>query len=614
MQRRRTAGVELLKLRYSGFVYPGEYETEIPYSDRWFLQDATEYSHPLARLSMGVAVASFRWDFADDPESYADIARFFRDMGFDHISLSDYDKHPSLFTIASCIASKKIVTEEESFTLVAVAVCGGNYSSEWASNLTVGDGERHMGFDTAAELVEDRVAGYLAREKLLGQDIKLWISGFSRAAAVANIVGADLTDMAFCPAEDVFVYTFATPRVTRGDTGDYRNIFNIIGKQDAIPRFSPDDWGYARYGRELYTPSRETDSDYPERAARAAAEFEKLIGREWWNNPGSSLDLRLLYDYFVDAFPAPEDYVQVMQEPLASLVEDKSPGNLVRQLRNMLNNPGLPKEQNRAIRDFLKFLLGLAMRDTMEVGEQTVFWKQGALASGNAVHEHCLEVYLAWLLSSDDSAEIYSENKDWIRIYTVGRGEYIVTEHDSGELIDTWTSPEETMDVMAPVLPGIKLSKEFDRYDFYYVWDDETYEQVLLLPCDRNYDVWFLSETEQSVSSVAVWFKSFLEKDTGFRRQTYSAAGGEVVHILNVRALCEEISAEKDEKNSLSPKDETELLQFEQSRSLGTRVLIAAGIAAALVLCLLILLIWLLIRGIGRRRRAARSVTRGARF
>ena len=29
-----------------------------------------------------------------------------------------------------------------------------------------------MGFDTAAELVEDRVAGYLAREKLLGQDIK----------------------------------------------------------------------------------------------------------------------------------------------------------------------------------------------------------------------------------------------------------------------------------------------------------------------------------------------------------------------------------------------------------------------------------------------------------
>ena len=176
-------GEELLTLRYSGFVFPGEYETEIPFSDRYFLQDATQYSHPLARLSMGVSVASFRWDFMDDPESYADIARFFRQMGFDRISLSDYDKRPSLFTIASCIASKEIITDEEQFTLVAVAVCGGNYSAEWASNLTVGDGERHEGFDTAAELVEDRVMGYLARQKLLDRNIKLWISGFSRAAS-----------------------------------------------------------------------------------------------------------------------------------------------------------------------------------------------------------------------------------------------------------------------------------------------------------------------------------------------------------------------------------------------------------------------------------------------
>ena len=56
----------------------------------------------------------------------------------------------------------------------------GNYSTEWASNLTVGTGDRHKGFDTAAELVENRVLGYLAREKLLDKNIKLWVSGFSR--------------------------------------------------------------------------------------------------------------------------------------------------------------------------------------------------------------------------------------------------------------------------------------------------------------------------------------------------------------------------------------------------------------------------------------------------
>ena len=603
---------ELLTLRYSGFVYPGEYETEIPYSDRYFLQDATRYSHPLARLSMGVSVASFRWDFADDPESYADIARFFRQMGFDRISLSDYDKRPSLFTIASCIASKEIVAGEEPFTLVAVAVCGGNYSAEWASNLTVGTGERHMGFDTAAKLVEDRVTGYLARQKLLGKNIKLWVSGFSRAAAVANIVGADLTDMELCPARDLFVYTFATPRVTSGDTGNYRNIFNIIGKQDPIPRFSPGDWGFARYGRELYTPSQETDSDYFERASRAAVKFKELIGREWWNNPGSNLDLRLLYDHFIDAFANQEDYVQVMQEPLASLVENKSLPNLIRQFGRILSNPDSSGERNRAVRAFLKYLLGMAAGDAIELGEQSVMWQTGALASGNAVHEHCLEVYLAWLLSSEDPAEIYTESKDWLRIFLVGRGEFLVTDRSSGELVCTWIPIEDSLAVMSDALPGIRAAEDMENYEFYCASDEETAEQVLLLPCDRDYDLWFVPRGDQTISGRAAWFPSFLEKDVFFRELTASASEGKVIHLLNVGALTAELSNTGDhEKSPASPKEEAELLQFKEGKALGDRVLLAALLAAVLFVCLLVLLLWLLIRGVLRRGRAARAVRTG---
>lgn len=593
---------ELLTLRYSGFVYPGEYETQIAFSDDWFLQDAAQYSHPLARLSMGVSIASFRWDFQDDPESYADIARFYRQMGFDHISLSDYEKHPSLFTIASCIGSKEITAGDESFTLVAVTVCGGNYSSEWASNLTIGDGERHEGFDTAAELVENRVTGYLAREKLLNKDIKLWVSGFSRAAGVANIVGADLTDMGLCPASDIFVYTFATPRVTRGDTGNYTNIFNIIGKQDPIPRFSPGDWGFARYGRELYTPSQETDSDYPARAARAAEEFEKLIGREWWNNPGSNLDLRLLYDYFIHALPEQGDYVKVLQEPLASLVDDKSFGNVRRQLGNILNNKEIPVTQRGAVRDFMKYLMGMAVGDMMEVGEQSLGWRRGALTSGNAVHEHCLEVYLAWLLSSDDPAEIFTDSEDWFRLRAVGSGEYIVTDHESGRLVEAWMPDGEALERMSAVLPGITCEENYGEYDFYYAWDDETNEQVLILPGDRDYDVWFLSETDQSIPVTAVWFPSFLEKDMRFREQTLSVSEGEIVRVLDARELVDELSGEEKSESSISPDDETELLQFEEGKALGSKVLRIVLAAAVLVLILLLLLMWLLIRGIRNRK------------
>ena len=595
---------ELLTLRFSGFVFPGEYETEIAFSDNWFLQDASQYCHPLARLSMGASIASFRWDFQDDPESYEDIARFYRQMGFDHISLGDYEKDPSLFTIASCIGSKEITAGDESFTLVAVTVCGGNYSSEWASNLTIGEGERHEGFDTAAELVEDRVTGYLAREKLLNREIKLWVSGFSRAAGVANIVGADLTDMELCPASDIFVYTFATPRVTRGDTGNYTNIFNIIGKQDPIPRFSPGDWGFGRYGRGLYTPSQETDSDYPERAAKAAEVFEKLIGREWWNNPGSNLDLRLLYDYFIYAFPEQGDYVKVLQEPLASLVDDKSIGNVVRQLGNILSSKEIPKAQRGAVRDFMKYLLGMVAGDAMELGEQSLGWRRGALTSGNVVHEHCLEVYLAWLLSSDDPGEIYTENEDWIRLRTVGSGEYIVTEHESGRLVEDWLADGEALGRMSAVLPGITYGENYGEYDFYYVWDDETFEQVLILPNDWDYDVWFLSDMDQTVPVTAVWFPSFLEKDMRFREQTISVSEGEIVRVLDARELVEELSAEESGKSSISPDDETELLQFEEGKRLGSKVLRIVLAAAVVILCMVILLLWLLVHSARKRKRS----------
>ena len=147
-------------------------------------------------------------------------------MEFTDVSLSDYEKRPSLYTIASCISRKEIVTEEDSFTLVAVAVCGGNYTVEWASNLTVGTGERHEGFNTAAELVENRIMGYLAREGLIGKKVKLWISGFSRAAAVANITAADITSMNLIPASDIFSYNFTTPRMTWG-TQEIMKTFSI---------------------------------------------------------------------------------------------------------------------------------------------------------------------------------------------------------------------------------------------------------------------------------------------------------------------------------------------------------------------------------------------------
>ena len=589
-------------LRFSGFVYPGEYETDILYSDRYFLEDARVYNHRLAQLSMATAVASFRWDFDDDPQSFQYIDRFLRQMEFTDVSLSDYEKHPSLYTIASCIARKEIVTEEDSFTLVAVAVCGGNYTVEWASNLTVGTGERHEGFNTAAELVENRIMGYLAREGLIGKKVKLWISGFSRAAAVANITAADITSMNLIPASDIFSYNFATPRTTRGDAGNYENIFNIIGKQDPVPRFTPADWGFVRYGRDLYTPSQETDADYIEREARVEVVFEDLIEAEWWNNPGSDLDLRLFYEYMVQAFPTQEDFARIIQDSLASLVEDKSLTNIMRQLHNILSNPETTEEQKEHIRSFMTYVVGMAAGDMLKSGEQALDWRPGALISGNAVHEHCLEVYLSWMLSSDDPDEIFTESPDWLRIYTKGLGEYVVMDRDSGTLIGIWSYEDRSFDMMERAVPEFSLEKA-DLRDFYYITEDKNHEEVLILPCDGNYDVWFCSKKEQKLSNTVSWFPSFQEREVRIATASIPAKE-EAVLLLNTREVQRQMK-EKGEEH-LSADDLSTFLQLEPRNRLGKVVLTIAIAGPGVVLVLLVLAVVLIVRH-KRRKKAAES-------
>jgi hypothetical protein len=80
----------------------------------------------------------------------------------------------------------------------------------------------------------------------------------------------------------------------------------------------------------------------------------------------------------------------------------------MRQLHNILSNPETTEEQKEHIRSFMTYVVGMAAGDMLKSGEQALDWRPGALISGNAVHEHCLEVYLSWMLSSDDPNEIFT--------------------------------------------------------------------------------------------------------------------------------------------------------------------------------------------------------------
>ena len=67
--------------------------------------------------------------------------------------------------------------------------------------------------------------------------IKVWISGYSRAAAVSNVTAGTLVNTGFLPKEDVYTYTFATPAaILEPPKEGYENIFNIIDPADLVPQ------------------------------------------------------------------------------------------------------------------------------------------------------------------------------------------------------------------------------------------------------------------------------------------------------------------------------------------------------------------------------------------
>ena len=609
-----------LKVRFSGFVFPGEFEAQVPYSDSFFLKDARSYNHRLAQLSIGMSIAAFRWVGPDEPAGNTYIRDFFDEAGFTGISMSDYEKSPGQYTISSCIATREIATEEESFTLVAVALCGGNYTKEWASNVTMGNGNRHEGFAYAAELVENRVLGYLARRHMTDQNIKIWVSGFSRAGAIANLVGADLADMNLIPESNLFVYTFAAPQAAKDFDKAYPSIFNIVGKMDLIPRVAPREWGYGRYGTDLSTPSVETDSDFPERAERASKIFEHMTGYSWWNNPGGDLDLRLLYDQVVYTIPDTETYCAYAQDFLSSLVLDGNPIDALREIARIYFDPELSDpEIHGSVLSMAEYMIGLVAGDMFKKGEQTVFYQEGALTYGNYVHEHCPEIYLSWMLSSDDPDEIFSDNEDWMRINATAKGNYIVMDHDTEEVLCSWADPDEVLDVLRLEMPNAYISDQYDTaYDYYCVQYDED-SVVFILPCDGNYDLWFWSDADQTLLQSTAYFESYQSAGCRFLYAESELEGEVLALILNTEELTRELMGQDQVSNGVvvvingenyTPDQSEELLQIESRIGLGKTVLnviLILAILAVVIVVLLIALIIHLIANHGRHRRKKSS-------
>lgn len=238
------------------------------YKDSYFENDSSDYNHSLATMSLCLALSTYQ--NTDKNIKDENVKTVLKDCGFDLYKSYEYDKKPTESSIGCAIGSKKL---SDGSTLIAVAVRSGGYEAEWASNMNMGASFNHNGFDESSDKIIAYIESYIQSYNIINE-IKLWITGFSRGAAVATQAAAKLNDSdglsytknniyntANWDKNNIFVYGFATPAgvdvKNNPHSEKYNNIFNIIDYNDPVPLVAPDSWNLDRYGITKIFPYQE---------------------------------------------------------------------------------------------------------------------------------------------------------------------------------------------------------------------------------------------------------------------------------------------------------------------------------------------------------------------
>ena len=199
----------------------------VPWDNRMFEQPATEFSHDIAKLAMAVSAAAY---------DRTCIEKAISDMGFTQWESFNYNDNFNAYTLAK----KKINVNGVEKNLVLVALRGtGGSATEWYSNIVniinIPTGT-HLGFTVYADEVLRKLESYVSNPS----EDKILITGHSRGAGAANIIGEALQNKQLTAKENTYVYTYATPNTTvNPNYVGHNNIYNFVNAEDIVPDVPP---------------------------------------------------------------------------------------------------------------------------------------------------------------------------------------------------------------------------------------------------------------------------------------------------------------------------------------------------------------------------------------
>lgn len=237
---------------------------DFDYSDSYFIDNnGYTYNHNLARATLALELSSFT---ADD-DAMKNINELYDKLGFkDNIVPYNYDKSldDNSDKAAYSFASKRLY---DGSTLVAVVVRGGEYGAEWRSNFHVGLATKHIGFNTPAEEIYQNLQSYINSKGYDTNNTKIWITGYSRGAAIANLVSGKINETGLINRNNLYSYLFAVPNgvfvsAHNANNSIHNNIYNIVLPYDVVPKVALERWGFGKYGKILLVKDRDISSEY----------------------------------------------------------------------------------------------------------------------------------------------------------------------------------------------------------------------------------------------------------------------------------------------------------------------------------------------------------------
>ena len=221
------------------------YEVQFKYGNDQFRHSATIFDDDLKMLSLASSGIS---DSVDRATSFFETMFFdsFEDHGYEEITED---------SVGYFFAHKTI----DDFDLFAVSVRGFNYGKEWANNLTIGSEGNHQGFQLRANEISTSLSNYISTllEELNREEnstVKVWISGYSRAGAIAGLVSDNImtSNQYNIDENKLYTYTFEAPaNVSIENKIEYENVFNLVNEADLVTYIPPEQYGLCRCGTDI---------------------------------------------------------------------------------------------------------------------------------------------------------------------------------------------------------------------------------------------------------------------------------------------------------------------------------------------------------------------------